>query len=282
MTPTLENSDHAGCDSNTGPSWVASLVNAIGESPYWDSTAIFIFWDDYGGWYDPEPPAFVDYDGLGLRLPMLIVSPYAKKGHVSHVHFEHGSILKFVEDTFGLPRMAASDARATRPQKDASISRSLPARSSRSRAPYGIDYFKHQPIDYRTPGCGIASLTLPLAMAALLGRRAAAGRAAISPRPARCAASARVRARRARSSRSVERQDQARRHHRPREPQLQQPLLRLSGREDGALRLRLSEPIRSRSRRSRSRRSGTSSHNSCAILRRHATARAASRARIAG
>ena len=80
VTPTWANSDHAGSGSNTGPSWVTSLVNAIGESQYWDSTAIFIFWDDYGGWYDPEPPAYADYDGLGMRLPMLIISPYAKKG----------------------------------------------------------------------------------------------------------------------------------------------------------------------------------------------------------
>ncbi|MBV8198658.1 MAG: hypothetical protein JO263_11010, partial [Candidatus Eremiobacteraeota bacterium] len=49
-----------------------------------------------GGWYDNQPPAYVDYDGLGFRLPMLIISPYAKKNHVSHVPYEHGSILKFV------------------------------------------------------------------------------------------------------------------------------------------------------------------------------------------
>ncbi len=56
ITPTCANSDHPGCDSDTGPSWVASVVNAIGESQFWSSTAIFIFWDDYGGFYDPEPP----------------------------------------------------------------------------------------------------------------------------------------------------------------------------------------------------------------------------------
>ena len=71
VTPTCKNSDHAGCGSNTGPAWVASLVNAIGQSKYWNNTAIFIFWDDYGGWYDPEPPAYADYDGLGMRIPMV-------------------------------------------------------------------------------------------------------------------------------------------------------------------------------------------------------------------
>ena len=79
VTPTCGNSDHAGCNCNTGPSWVASLVNAIGESQYWNNTAIFIFWDDYGGWFDPEGAEDVDYDGLGMRIPMLIVSAYAKK-----------------------------------------------------------------------------------------------------------------------------------------------------------------------------------------------------------
>ena len=77
---------------NTGPPWVTSLVNAIGESKYWNSTAIFIIWDDYGGWYDHVAPPYVDYDGLGMRVPLLIISPYAKKGYVSHVQYEHGSI----------------------------------------------------------------------------------------------------------------------------------------------------------------------------------------------
>jgi phospholipase C len=151
ITPTCANSDHAGCRSNTGPSWVGSLVNAIGKSKYWNSTAIFIFWDDYGGWYDSEPPAYVDYDGLGLRLPMLIVSPYAKKGYVSHVHYEHGSILKFVEDTFGLAPLAASDTRANSPESDAFDFTQPPRKFVKIRAPLGQSYFLHQPVDRRIP-----------------------------------------------------------------------------------------------------------------------------------
>ena len=151
VTPTCANSDHAGCGSNTGPAWVASLVNAIGQSQYWNNTAIFIFWDDYGGWYDPEPPAYADYDGLGMRIPMLVVSAYARKGHVSHVHYEHGSILKFVEDTFGLGRLSASDARATSPEKDC-FNFSKPPRPFKV-IPTGLgkDYFLHQPADHRVP-----------------------------------------------------------------------------------------------------------------------------------
>jgi phospholipase C len=150
VTPTCENSDHAGCGGKTGPAWVASLVNAIGKSKYWDSTATFIFWDDYGGWYDPEPPAMVDYDGLGMRIPMLIVSAYAKKGYVSHTHYEHGSILKFVENTFGLAPLAASDKRATAPD-DAFDFNAAPRKFETVPSLHGIDYFMHQRPDYRLP-----------------------------------------------------------------------------------------------------------------------------------
>jgi phospholipase C len=150
VTPTCANSDHAGCGSNTGPSWVTSVVNAIGESPYWSSTAIFVFWDDYGGWYDSQAPAYADFDGLGMRIPMLIISPYAKRGHVSHVHYEHGTILKFVEDTFGLPRLAASDTRAAAPD-DAFNFKKAPRAFVPIQSPYDLQYFKHQPADLRIP-----------------------------------------------------------------------------------------------------------------------------------
>lgn len=115
ITPTCDASDLAGCDAAKGPSWVASLVNAIGESKFWNSSAIFVVWDSFGGWYDAAPPSYVDYDGLGIRVPLLIVSPYAKKDYVSHTHYEFGSILKFAEDTFGLKSLAASDRRANSP-----------------------------------------------------------------------------------------------------------------------------------------------------------------------
>ncbi len=151
VTPTCPNSDHASCNSATGPQWVASLVNAIGQSKYWNNTAIFIFWDDYGGWYDPEPPAYVDYDGLGIRVPMIIVSAYAKQGHVSHVHYEHGSILKFVEDQFGLGRLSASDARATSPASDCFNFNAAPRKFKVIPTVLGKDYFMHQPLDLRPP-----------------------------------------------------------------------------------------------------------------------------------
>lgn len=113
VTPDFANSDHPGVGGYNGPSWVASVVNAIGVSKFWDSTVIFVFWDDWGGWYDHVPPPQVDYDGLGVRVPLLCISPYAAKGVVSHVQYETGSILRFIEGVFGLPSLSVSDRRAT-------------------------------------------------------------------------------------------------------------------------------------------------------------------------
>ena len=112
VIPSLSFSDHPG-GSRKGQDWVTDVVNAIGASQYWSSTAIFIVWDDWGGFYDHVPPLYEDYDGLGFRVPLIVVSPYAKTNYVSHVQYEFGSILQFAEDTFGLGRLAASDTRAT-------------------------------------------------------------------------------------------------------------------------------------------------------------------------
>ncbi len=112
VVPTYRNSDHAGSRSASGPQWVASVVNAIGQSSNWNSTAIFVVWDDWGGWFDHVVPPQVDPMGLGFRVPLIVISPYAKHDYVSHVQYEFGSILKFAESTFGLAPLAASDTRA--------------------------------------------------------------------------------------------------------------------------------------------------------------------------
>jgi phospholipase C len=119
ITPTLTTSDHPGLKAGQGPAWVASVVDAVGKSRFWKSTAIFIIWDDWGGWFDPVQPVYEDYDGLGFRVPMLVVSPYARKGYVTHLQYETSSVLRFIEDNFGLPQLAASDARANDPASDA-------------------------------------------------------------------------------------------------------------------------------------------------------------------
>lgn len=121
ITPTYENSDHAGFDAKGGPAWVTSVVNAIGESKFWKSTAIFIMWDDPGGWFDPLKPPFKDYDGLGFRVPLIVISPYARRGYVTHKQYETASVLRFMEDNFGLGQLAPSDTRANDPAGDALI-----------------------------------------------------------------------------------------------------------------------------------------------------------------
>jgi len=120
VIPTGQASDHAGFNDGTGPSWVASIVNAIGGSPYWTDTAVIITWDDWGGWFDHVPPPQVINDGTswgsgyvyGFRVPLIVVSPYAKAGYISHVTHDFGSILKFIEEVFGLSTLGYADARA--------------------------------------------------------------------------------------------------------------------------------------------------------------------------
>jgi phospholipase C len=109
VTPDAENSDHPGNGSDTGPSWVASIVNAVGQSSYWNSTAIVVVWDDWGGFYDHVPPPFFDdFGGLGFRVPMLVISPYAREaspsrpGYISSTKYEFASILLFIEGVFNL------------------------------------------------------------------------------------------------------------------------------------------------------------------------------------
>jgi phospholipase C len=105
VTPRFADSDHPPLKgregSDLGPSWVASVVNAIGESSYWDSTAIVVLWDDWGGWYDNSKPPQLDYRGLGFRVPCLIISPYAKTGYVDSTQYEFASVLKFIEEVYG-------------------------------------------------------------------------------------------------------------------------------------------------------------------------------------
>ncbi len=112
LTPSVPDSDHEYRGRDHGPSWVAQVVNAIGQSPEWKSTAIIVVWDDWGGHYDHVPPPQFGYGELGFRVPLLIISPYVHPGHISHTQYEFGSILKFVEDNWGLEPMQAGDRRA--------------------------------------------------------------------------------------------------------------------------------------------------------------------------
>jgi phospholipase C len=112
VIPDGRASDHALSNDGSGPSWVAAIVNAIGNSPYWANTAILITWDDWGGWYDHVAPTIHNSYEYGFRVPLIIVSPYAKRAYVSHVTHDFGSLLKFIESNFKLPSLGFADAPA--------------------------------------------------------------------------------------------------------------------------------------------------------------------------
>jgi phospholipase C len=141
VMPVCSDSDHINCPGGYGPSWVTALVNTVGKSKFWDSTAIFIQWDDWGGSYDHVPPPYADYDGLGFRVPLLVISPYAKQNWVSHVQYETASVLRFAEDLFGLDHLAAADKRATSPALDCFDFSQPPRTFGKIDAPYPPRFF---------------------------------------------------------------------------------------------------------------------------------------------
>ncbi|MBV9232562.1 MAG: hypothetical protein JO030_00855 [Candidatus Eremiobacteraeota bacterium] len=102
--------------SSGGPKWITAIVNALKGSRYWQQSAIVVVWADPGdgNFYDNVAPPQLDPMGLGFRVPMLAISPYAKRGYVSHTTYEFGSILKFIEETCKLPYLSqfSTDKRA--------------------------------------------------------------------------------------------------------------------------------------------------------------------------
>ncbi len=126
VIPTGANSDHPKGNQGGGPSWVASVVNAIGNNHkcsdgevYWEDTAIIITWDDWGGWYDHEPPTFLagdqgDYQ-YGFRVPFIVVSAYTPPAYVDNTRMDFGTVLRFLEHNYGIAEGALNfaDARST-------------------------------------------------------------------------------------------------------------------------------------------------------------------------
>jgi phospholipase C len=100
VVPSGEVSEHPPAPVSYGQSYVTSLVNAVMHSPDWDSTAIFLSWDDWGGFYDHVTPPDVDANGYGLRVPGIVISPYAKRGYVDHQTLSFDAYDKFIEDDF--------------------------------------------------------------------------------------------------------------------------------------------------------------------------------------
>ena len=123
VIPAGRNSDHAQTNGGGGPSWVASIVNAVGTNPqckngetYWNNTVILITWDDWGGWYDHEAPKILpgaqgDYQ-YGFRVPLIVVSAYTPAGYVNNNRLDFGTMLRFVERNFGIAEGALNFADA--------------------------------------------------------------------------------------------------------------------------------------------------------------------------
>ena len=159
VIPGGQNSDHPGGGHSGGPSWVASIVNAIGTSTscenrdgYWKDTAIFLTWDDWGGWFDHEPPTLLsvpnqgqgDYQ-YGFRVPMVVISAYTPLGYVDNNRLDFGSILRFVEHNFGITEGAlnVADKRASNDLTGFFNLKHAPRVFQVISAPKNAEYFLH-------------------------------------------------------------------------------------------------------------------------------------------
>jgi phospholipase C len=100
VTPNWKDSDHPGASIVDGQAWVTGLIDAVMKGPDWSSSAIFLAWDDWGGFYDHVAPPKVDVNGYGLRVPALLISPFARRGYVDHQVLSFDAYLKFIEDDF--------------------------------------------------------------------------------------------------------------------------------------------------------------------------------------
>jgi len=108
-TPLDEHPPNSSC---AGENWTVEQINAIMQGSDWSSTAIFLIWDDFGGFYDHVPPPGIDQFGLGPRVPLIILSPYARPSYISHTQYEAASVLKFIEEVFNLPSLGQRDVNA--------------------------------------------------------------------------------------------------------------------------------------------------------------------------
>jgi phospholipase C len=100
VVPNGRDSEHPPALISAGQAWTTSLINAVMRGPEWSSTAIFLAWDDWGGFYDHVQPPMVDQNGYGLRVPALVISPYAKRGYIDHQTLSFDAYAKFIEDNF--------------------------------------------------------------------------------------------------------------------------------------------------------------------------------------
>jgi phospholipase C len=123
ITPRYEVSEHPQYNFCLGENFSTRVIDAVMRSPMWENTAIFVTWDDYGGFYDHVAPPQVDGFGFGIRVPLLVISPYALRGVVDHHLGEFSSVLRFIEDNWGLVRLTDRDRDATNLSYDFDFSR---------------------------------------------------------------------------------------------------------------------------------------------------------------
>jgi phospholipase C len=116
LTPSQQVGEHPPGSFGLGQAYVTTVINQIMRSPCWSSTAIFLSWDDWGGFYDHVVPPAIDQLGYGLRVPGLVISPYAKAGYIDHQQLSHDAYLKFIQDDFlgGARLNPATDGRPDR------------------------------------------------------------------------------------------------------------------------------------------------------------------------
>jgi phospholipase C len=112
VMPNPRVSEHPNAGPVLGQKYVVTLVNTIMQSQYWKDSAIFVVWDDWGGFYDHVPPPMIDEYGLGFRVPALLISPYARQNFVSHHQYEFSSFLTLIENQFGLKALTNRDSGA--------------------------------------------------------------------------------------------------------------------------------------------------------------------------
>src|SRR5262249_45370690 len=98
-------SEHPPASVCARENWTVSLLQALGLGPNWKDSAVFLTWDDFGGFYDHVPPTQIDVYGLGFRVPMIVISPYAKQGFIFKQQAEFSSVLRFIEEDFSLPNL---------------------------------------------------------------------------------------------------------------------------------------------------------------------------------
>ena len=113
LTPPAAYTDHPPQSACQGENWTVQQINAVMQGPraQWRNTVIFLTWDDFGGFYDHVAPPYRDQYGLGIRVPLIIISPWAKNA-VYHTEVEFASVLRYMEETFGLPNMGEADSLA--------------------------------------------------------------------------------------------------------------------------------------------------------------------------